>query len=377
MEKIIQSTVRFGNFKLSSGKESNHYFDLRKLFSDPNTLQEICESFSCPPTIEGKNKIHVCGVPYGAIPLATVYSLTHNISQLILRKEAKKHGTEQLIEGQWKPGDQVILIDDVWTTGRSMLNAYNILKEQGLKVIKMLVVLNRESGNTGKNYSKMLEWLYHEKDLLNKIDSTYRFKLHLHREGKLCLAADVNTFDEVLQVIKKFGDSISVLKLHPDLIDDWNIDTSIKIAKLRSLAENYNFLLWADIKLCEVPHIVQRQLTNYSWADLVSIMSIVGNDCLNELSKLAASLDIMLVIVPSLYTNGKLIWLDNSSNSSSINSFEFDKNNKIVASVGVQIPGLLYIKAGVGENEDLTKVDLVVRGRSLMQEDPLLVHQWS
>ena len=345
MEKLLQSTICFGKFKLSSGEESNYYFDLRKLFSNPDGLEELISRFNGPISTE-HTTTHICGVPYGAIPLSTAYSFIYGISQIVLRKEPKGHGRCQLIEGRWKSGDHVILIDDVWTTGSSMLKAKEVLESQGLIVTRMLVVLYRGALEIPKD----LEYLFTEYELLR----TARFKQQLYNQGNVCFAADLNTSTEIFKKVTELGNSISVLKLHPELIDDWD---STVIAKLRGLAKTYKFWLWADIKICEVPHIAEQQLLRCDWADLVSVMSIVGNETIIRLSKVAKDLDIMLVLVPSLYTEGRLLWVD------TVIDYE---DTSIVASVGVRIHGLVYIKAGVKDSEELSDVDLVVRGRSLM-----------
>lgn len=350
MEKLIQSTICFGEFNLSSGYNSNYYFDIRKLFSKPNNLNKIISKFKKP---HKTNNIHICGVPYSAIPLATIYSNMHNISQIVLRKRRKEYGRKQMIEGQWKVGDEVILIDDVWTTGNSMYKAQQILKKEGLIVKRMLVILLRNSSKY--NYGN-LEYLFTEDDLLNRTP-IIKFKKHLYNYGKLCFAADLNTSEEIIEKIYKIGHDISVLKLHPELIDDWDYTT---IAKFRGLADEYQFLLWVDIKICEVPHIAIKQLEPYNWADLISVMSIVGNNTLNKLNELAKDLNVMLILVPSLHTEGKLIWNDNTNN------LLINNCTHIVGSVGIKMPNLVYIKAGINENDDLTDVDLIVKGRSLI-----------
>lgn len=345
VKQILADTICFGKFTLSSGQISNHYYDLRKLISSPEQLTLIVSHMNIPETD------HVCGVPYGAIPLATVYSMHFGVSQIVLRKEPKEHGKKQLIEGIWKPGDKVVLIDDVWTTGKSILNAKRILEEQGLIVTKMIVVLYRGLEEERPDY------LVDVDDLSGL--SIIGFRKHISEKGKLCFSADLPSMVEITAQIERLHDKISVIKIHPELIKD--LDTKA----LKEICQKYDLLLWADLKICDVPHIALKQLGQCQGIyDLVTVMSIVGQDTLEQLDDIAGKVGISLIIVPSLTSNGKLIWED-----SDLESLLPTITNcgSIVGSVGVKIPGLTYIRAGISDETNLSDCDLVVRGRSLMK----------
>ena len=95
---------------------------------------------------ESKNISHVCGVPYTALPIATVISVESNIPMLIRRKEAKSYGTKKLIEGKFESGDKCVIIEDVIVIGSSVLETVKDLRSVGLKVPEVYVVVDREQG---------------------------------------------------------------------------------------------------------------------------------------------------------------------------------------------------------------------------------------
>ncbi len=88
----------------------------------------------------------ICGVPYAALPMATAMSLESYIPLIIKRKEAKSYGTKKLIEGIYQKGQNCLLVEDVITSGKSLVETIAEVEQEDLKVSDIVVVLDREQG---------------------------------------------------------------------------------------------------------------------------------------------------------------------------------------------------------------------------------------
>ncbi len=138
--------IRFGDFTLSSGRKSRYYIDIKKASTDPGILKQIA--------VEIKNKLqqrsisgdYIGCVALGGVPIAVAVSLETSLPLVIVRKETKDYGTKGQIIGDPKPGSSIILVEDVTTTGGSVLKAIKILEDEGLEVRYVLVVVDREEG---------------------------------------------------------------------------------------------------------------------------------------------------------------------------------------------------------------------------------------
>lgn len=136
--------IKFGNFLLKSGIESPFYIDLRLITSYPILMKSIAEElWKQISTIDFEI---ICGVPLTAIPMATALSLSRNIPMIMRRKEVKAHGTKKAIEGVYSPGQRCIIVEDLITSGISILETVDPLKQEGLIVKDVVLLIDRQQG---------------------------------------------------------------------------------------------------------------------------------------------------------------------------------------------------------------------------------------
>ena len=140
--------VKFGNFTLASGKQSPIYVDLRRVVSYPNLFKMVAYAYS--QIVKGLTFDRVAGVPYAALPTAAVVSWKLGRPMIYPRKEVKQHGTGQNIEGDFEAGQTAVMLEDVITSGGSIVKAADTMREAGLKVQDVVVLVNREQGGHDK-----------------------------------------------------------------------------------------------------------------------------------------------------------------------------------------------------------------------------------
>ena len=144
--------LQFGAFKLSSGKISPYYIDLRIVPSFPGAFKKICDF--CVGFIKNevgdKNFERVAGIPVAGIPFASLIAYNLQKPFLYVRKGVRFHGRQRRIEGTLTPGDHVLLIDDLITTGLSLRRASKAIMSEGGVVVDAVVLLDREEGGREK-----------------------------------------------------------------------------------------------------------------------------------------------------------------------------------------------------------------------------------
>lgn len=340
--------IKFGKFTLKSGQESPIYIDLREIISYPSLLQQLAELFD--NKIKKNNQI-ICGVPYAALPMATAISMHSNMPMIIKRKEAKKYGAKKLIEGKFSKGDKVIVIEDVITSGLSLIETIAELENEGLIIDKILVVLDREQGGVDKlknkgydieslfeitsllkqlksNHPNLEREINESLEFLNKpIDSeknitlTHKLPLtHINskanellqiahkKQSNIIASIDFTNGNEILNLIEKIGEKICAVKLHIDIVSDFSKEFILNLKKLCAIK---NVLIIEDRKFADIGNTQLLQLTKgiyeiANWADFVTIHVIAGELSLKVIEDLNCENKPALIPILEMSSKGAL-----------------------------------------------------------------------
>ncbi len=321
--------IKFGNFTLKSGMNSPIYIDFRPIASRPDLLIKLSDLLL--HEVSYTNFELICGVPYAALPIATTLSLRSNIPLIIKRKENKGYGTKRMIEGIYKKGQNCLLIEDVITSGDSLLKTVIDLEKEGLIIKDILSILDREQGGTEnikkrgynirtlfrigevlkmlekKHFLKkkkihMIQFFFSKKNIKKfqnkrisyeekkeKISHPIGKKLidiTLKKKTNLIVSADLVNSKNILKLVNLIGDIICGLKLHVDIINDFSFSF---INSLKNISIEKKFLLLEDRKLCDVGSTNYLQL-HYgiykisSWADIITAHLFAGSGSIQNLN---------------------------------------------------------------------------------------------
>ncbi len=152
---LRERSVRFGSFRLASGKESPYYIDARKTTMSALGLALAGRVGLATIRTEGWAPVSVGGLTMGADPFACAIaraSVEHPplINAFTVRKSAKQHGTGRRIEGSFEPGTPVVVLEDVITTGASALEAIDAVRGEGGQVLGVMALVDRSEGGADR-----------------------------------------------------------------------------------------------------------------------------------------------------------------------------------------------------------------------------------
>jgi uridine monophosphate synthetase len=136
--------LMFGEYVQASGATFSYYIDLRKIISNPRLFNQVLDAYG--DIVRQLEFDRIAGIPYGALPTATGLALNLQRPMIFPRKEVKAHGTRRLIEGNFHPGEKVVVIDDILISGKSVMEGAEKLKSADLNIEDIVVFIDHEGG---------------------------------------------------------------------------------------------------------------------------------------------------------------------------------------------------------------------------------------
>jgi orotate phosphoribosyltransferase len=155
LKLLAHKSFRLGEFQLSSGSTSDYYIDCRVTTLDARGARLVGEVFLAEIREQGWEADAIGGLTMGADPIVVAVAVTSGTMHgFLVRKAEKQHGTGQRIEGFREKGAQVVIVDDVCTTGSSTVQAIEAAREYGFEVIGVMCLVERQDAHGRPNVEK-------------------------------------------------------------------------------------------------------------------------------------------------------------------------------------------------------------------------------
>jgi uridine monophosphate synthetase len=347
--------LKFGTFTLKSGIESPVYFDLRVIVSYPKIMVQVADEMW--KASKCLSFAQLCGVPYTALPIATCVSTKYDVPMMIKRKEAKSYGTKKLIEGKFEKNTVCLVIEDVVTTGSSVLETVRDLATVEVLVHDAIVLLDRCQGGretladkgiklhsvftlkevlaileeTGKLDKIMVERVnafieqnsnvvpvvpqaskpLHYQDratIATNLVAKTLFTIMHQKQSNLCVSVDLTSTTTILDLVNKVGDFICMVKVHVDIIEDFSMEF---ISALQALAKKHNFLIFEDRKFADIGNTVKYQYGSgmyrvSDWAHIVNAHSVPGEGVVKGLKEVGMPKGRACLMIAQMSSAGNL-----------------------------------------------------------------------
>ena len=319
--------IQFGKFTLKSKAVSPIYIDFKSVVSYPRIVSKIVDEFV--KKIEAINPDYksICGVPYGGIVFSSLIANKLGVPMLIVRKEVKKYGMKRLIEGKFESKDSVLMVEDIISTGKSILEFSDKLIKRGLRVRDILVICDRRLNHQMalENYRinslftihELLSVLYKNgrisrdrfldvyKFIIDNNNSTKELRsieyikqnvdipmklkvvnALLTKKSNLCFNCIETDFFKLIDLLGRVGNIVAIVMYNSGIINDFNGE---KALILKKLAIEKNFILFDNLSLSHDETVIQRQLNNTkNVADIVCVSSkfLAAHSAIKKINKL-------------------------------------------------------------------------------------------
>lgn len=181
---FTMGAIKFGNFPIKNGNFSPLQIDLRSVLSFPDLLNNFAEKLIFKTNLFSFDLI--CAVPYTAVPIATAFSLKSKTPLVLRRREPKPVSQLKKIEGFFEEGQKCLILEEVVTSGISVLETIKSLEEVGIIVEDVITLIDREQGGTEhlKKHGYRLHSLYTLGEILDQLTLSNKIEVEKAQEIK-------------------------------------------------------------------------------------------------------------------------------------------------------------------------------------------------
>ncbi len=172
LQILVKNSLVWGKFTLASGRESDYYFDCKlTTYGSPRGRELACRIMYQRLLADQTQVDALGGLTLGAAPLVVgvsqlAWQYGRELPTFVVRKEPKPHGRQRLIEGPIEPGWKVAILDDVMTTGGSVLQTVKAVHDAGAEVARIIILVDREEGGAERLQSYHWERIYSFKEFV-------------------------------------------------------------------------------------------------------------------------------------------------------------------------------------------------------------------